>query len=497
MKKIALLFLTLSTLLFAQVAKVVALKGDATVQRNNSNISLEVGSTLEKNDVIQTQDGTKLQVIFNDETIITIGKNSTFAVNDYIFDEQNKEYKAEFGLLKGTFRTITGKIGKIAPNKFKLKSKSSSIGIRGTQILSNVQISGDTIFCTEGTITITSNITGETITINAGQYVVIREGEPMSAQEFDTENIGETDSDTKFLNEEEKESALNEFGVELNSEANNQELTQDQGSVELVTEVADTKAYDDLEDATSSASAGVTGFLIEYNTSYYTTGTLSNGSSTLTDPDDKTNISAVLNNFASNFETDGSYSGSISVNGTIKYSDGIVALSTINPSSYSSKADDYNGNLGYFNTDDDIQWGEWGLAINNGEEYTISGYWLAGNETALSEVEALMSAGTSVTYNGYALGSSTSGTFDTTNTSVNLTINFGSTAVSGSFTLDGTSMNVSGNASKNGFTFSASDSGHSGGGKGDYYGSNAASVGGQFSLNDGNYDYQGVFKASR
>lgn len=494
MKKIALLFLTLSTLLFAQVAKVVALKGDASVQRNNSNISLEVGSTLEKNDVIQTQDGTKLQVIFNDETIITIGKNSTFAVNDYIFDAQNKEYKAEFGLLKGTFRTITGKIGKIAPDKFKLKSKSSSIGIRGTQILSNVQISGDTIFCTEGTITITSNITGETITINAGQYVVIKKGEPMSAQEFDTENIGETDSDTKFLSDEEKESALNEFGVELNSETNNEELAQDPTNSEITTETADTTVYDSLDDATSSVSPSVTGYLIEYNTSNYTTGTLSNGTSTLTDPDAENNIPLILNNFASNFETDGSYTGTLSASGSITHGD--VSGFGLSTSTYSSKPDDYDGDT-YYNTDDDIQWGEWSANLIGPDGFTINGYWLAGNETALSEVEALMSAGTSVTYNGYALGNGGSGTFDASNTTVQLSIDFGSTAVSGDFTIHGTVMNVSGNASKNGFTFSASDSGHSGGGKGNYYGSNAASVGGQFSLNDGNYDYQGVFKASR
>jgi flagellar capping protein FliD len=59
----------------------------------------------------------------------------------------------------------------------------------------------------------------------------------------------------------------------------------------------------------------------------------------------------------------------------------------------------------------------------------------------------------------------------------------------------GYSGNVTGSLSSNGFTFKPTNSGHTGDGKGSFYGSNANSVGGNFNLSDGNSTYSGVFKA--
>ncbi|MFY9074811.1 FecR family protein [Malaciobacter mytili] len=205
MKKILIICLFFTTFLFANVAKVVAITGEALIIRDTVKLKLEKDSDIFKNDEIETKQNTKVQLIFKDNTIITIGKNSTFKINDYIFDEKNKEYKAQFGLIQGTFRTITGKIGKLAPEKFKLKSKNSSIGIRGTQILSNIQENREIIFCTEGTIEIVSLLTNEVIIINAGEYIELKANEPIQIKKFDTTSILETDENTKFLSTEETE----------------------------------------------------------------------------------------------------------------------------------------------------------------------------------------------------------------------------------------------------------------------------------------------------
>ncbi|WP_164969089.1 FecR domain-containing protein [Candidatus Marinarcus aquaticus] len=493
MKKIALLFLTLSTLLFAQVAQVVALKGEAHIKRGDSNITLKLNSLLEKNDIVQTQEGTKLQLIFKDETIITIGKNSTFSVNDYIFDEQKKEYKAEFGLLKGTFRTITGKIGKIAPDKFRLKSKSSSIGIRGTQILSNMEISGDTIFCTEGTITVVSNITGETITINAGQYVVIKKGEAMVAQEFDAKTIQETDRDTKFLNEEEKESALNEFDVRLVPEPENNEPVQDPFT-EPKREVHKEDIDDDVEDAYVFI-----GDMLESNTSSYTKGKIDDNTSNLSDGN-YSSYNLTLNNLSANFDKDGSYSGTLSSTGQFLYNGNIH---TFKNGTYTSKED--SGIVGHlfttpvYDTNDYVQWGEWNATtLYNSEEMTLSGYWLAGAQTPSSEIESLINSNANYNYSGYVLGQSSSNNIIniTYNSTVNFNIDFGGKSLTGRFNLGSFYTNVSGTLSSSGFSFTPTTAGVGGNGSGKFFGPNAKSVGGTFYFT-GNATYTGVFKASR
>ena len=171
-KKFILITLLLFTSsLFANVAKVVALKGDASIVRNDTTIKLDGNSIIEKQDVIITKDNTKVQLLFKDETIISIGENSSFQVNDYLYDEKNQKFEAKFDMFKGTFRTITGKIGKLAPEKFNLETKSASIGIRGTQIVMNLSKDNEQIFCTEGKILVTNLTSKESSFVNSGEFV--------------------------------------------------------------------------------------------------------------------------------------------------------------------------------------------------------------------------------------------------------------------------------------------------------------------------------------
>ena len=173
-KKIILLsVLFMTNVAYANIAKVVALQGEVSIIRDGKTFFVTRESNIKKQDQIETKKNSKLQLLFKDQTIISIGNNSVFKVNEYLFDEKNKNVKAEFSMFKGIFRTITGKIGKIAPKKFILKTKTASIGIRGTQIVMNIQQNKEDIFCTEGKIYVTSFKTKRGITVSAGKFVSI------------------------------------------------------------------------------------------------------------------------------------------------------------------------------------------------------------------------------------------------------------------------------------------------------------------------------------
>jgi len=190
-KKIILLtFLFISTSLSANIAKVVALKGEATILREGKNISLTRESVILKHDEIKTNKNTKVQLLFKDNTIVSIGQDSSFQIFNYLFDEKNKKFEAKFSMLKGTFRTITGKIGKIAPKKFNLKTKSASIGIRGTQVVMNISNTQEQIFCTEGKILISKNDSNITSLVNAGEFVSFKSNEKLK---FNVRKIKQSD----------------------------------------------------------------------------------------------------------------------------------------------------------------------------------------------------------------------------------------------------------------------------------------------------------------
>lgn len=189
MNKIIFILLFISNFLLANnVGKIVSFNGEASILRENQTILVDKNSVFQKNDTLNTKENTKLQILFLDDTIISIGQNSTLKINDYLFEE--KDSKAEFTMAKGVFRTITGKIGKIAPENFKLETKSASIGIRGTQIVTAIEDNNEKIFCTEGQIEIKNNETKDSVIVNKGEFVSFKEG---NKDKFNVQKIKQSD----------------------------------------------------------------------------------------------------------------------------------------------------------------------------------------------------------------------------------------------------------------------------------------------------------------
>lgn len=184
-----LILIVSSQLLFANVGVVSALRGDATLVRNGSSSPLRLGSPLKEKDTILTADNTKVQLTFNDRTVITIGKNSRFSIDEYYYDKSKKS-KVKFGMTKGFFRSVSGKIGKIVPQRFKLHTKNATIGIRGTEIVIEADPQkGDRIACTYGRIYILSPIVSRPVEVEAGHMVYVKPHEvptpPVSIEKSD------------------------------------------------------------------------------------------------------------------------------------------------------------------------------------------------------------------------------------------------------------------------------------------------------------------------
>lgn len=166
---------------FANIGKISAVVGDANVKRGSDSITAKVGVVLEEKDIIYTQKNAKVQIVFNDKTVVTIGKNSALDINEYVYDTNNpKNSKTDLNFFKGAFKTISGNIGKINREKFKLRTKNATIGIRGTIILGNEEI----ISCLRNEIIIISNRTGESVFVPQGHFVeLFKKGTPVSRLE--------------------------------------------------------------------------------------------------------------------------------------------------------------------------------------------------------------------------------------------------------------------------------------------------------------------------
>ena len=105
----------------------------ALVTRGDDILTVsKLGFKIKKNDSIKTFRKSSLQIRLKDNTIIKIGKRTTLKIEKYLYDAKNSsKNKANFKIENGTFQIKTGKIGDNSPKNFKIKTKFSTIGLRG------------------------------------------------------------------------------------------------------------------------------------------------------------------------------------------------------------------------------------------------------------------------------------------------------------------------------------------------------------------------------
>ncbi len=149
--RILFLFLLILVQGLAGIGTVGASQGDVSLLRKAESLTLTSGMALQEHDAIITQAKSKVQLIMKDETIITIGPSSRFEIDSYHFGA-NSENNLNLKLQHGFFRAITGKIGKMAPERFKIRTRSATIGIRGTDFAAYVDKEKEYIACFNGKI---------------------------------------------------------------------------------------------------------------------------------------------------------------------------------------------------------------------------------------------------------------------------------------------------------------------------------------------------------
>ncbi len=149
-----ILFILLTINSFAGIGNILVLKGVAEIHRSHDILPAKIGMSIENGDRIVTQKQTKTQVILHDDTIITIGSNSSFKFDNFFFDGSKKS-TLHMSTSRGFFRAVTGKIGKVAPERFKVNTSSATIGIRGTDFSVKIENALEHFRCYSGSIKIT------------------------------------------------------------------------------------------------------------------------------------------------------------------------------------------------------------------------------------------------------------------------------------------------------------------------------------------------------
>ena len=105
---------------------------------NQKGEKLNVGDSIFFGDTISASDGAKSQLMFIDQTVMTIGAKTELTIDEFIFDPAENTGKLLTTIKSGSVKILTGKISEINPKNLEVKTPAGTIGTRGTEFKASV-----------------------------------------------------------------------------------------------------------------------------------------------------------------------------------------------------------------------------------------------------------------------------------------------------------------------------------------------------------------------
>lgn len=121
------------------IATVQKVNGVATIVRHGQTISAKIGLEIWENDTLRTGPVGSIGVMFNDDTLLSLGPGSVLVVDEFVFAPNQGKFSIVIRMLKGTAAYLSGLISKLAPESVHFETPSASIGIRGTKFVVKVE----------------------------------------------------------------------------------------------------------------------------------------------------------------------------------------------------------------------------------------------------------------------------------------------------------------------------------------------------------------------
>jgi hypothetical protein len=173
-RHIPILLLLLVTNLYG-AGKVVRQTQPAQIQRKDVKILTGVDTPVKMYDEVETLNGT-VNILFEDDTKVSLSKYSKLVVDEYVYDSNKKVGRVSLKGRLGTLRYTSGKIAKNNRKNVKITSPTASVSVRGTDFTMTVEPTGKTTFQLLPSIDANGNAyTGSIAVSNSSGVVVLNQ----------------------------------------------------------------------------------------------------------------------------------------------------------------------------------------------------------------------------------------------------------------------------------------------------------------------------------
>ena len=110
---------------------------DASIARDADIIIVGPGTSVQMNDAITTSKA-KLELTFDDATIVSITRQSKLIIDDFVYDANSGTGKLAMNVAMGTVRYASGAIARNSRQNVRLRTPTATIAVRGTDFTMTV-----------------------------------------------------------------------------------------------------------------------------------------------------------------------------------------------------------------------------------------------------------------------------------------------------------------------------------------------------------------------
>jgi hypothetical protein len=120
------------------VGIVKSLVGEALIVRGEQEFNAVTHAKLKQGDLIKTGLNGKIGLVFEDDTVVSLGPNSQILIEDFLFEPAINQLSFIARIIQGTASFLSGQIAKLAPEMVRVETPDATIGMRGTHVLIKV-----------------------------------------------------------------------------------------------------------------------------------------------------------------------------------------------------------------------------------------------------------------------------------------------------------------------------------------------------------------------
>lgn len=111
------------------------IQGDIQLGKEAGRPAPAPGDALRQGDRVRTGTTGGASIVLKDGTVLSMGPNTTVDLSQFQFDSTTQNGNFLLDVLQGSVRVVTGLMAKVNPERFKVRTPTAVVGVRGTDFI--------------------------------------------------------------------------------------------------------------------------------------------------------------------------------------------------------------------------------------------------------------------------------------------------------------------------------------------------------------------------